>query len=331
MAVYKLVLLFILCVWGFCLAQLDVTPGTIIIVENDTIRVPVVLTNPDNVEIDAFGAKFLYSSDLLIFSKVVNKGTLTEEWIQVSGQTTRDGVVTIGGFNLSPETGSGILLYVDFTIFTDNHGTAMLALTDFVDDIATAQTTPVTAVIALPPQADFRASTQYGDLPLSVQFENLSTGTITDYLWDFGEGGKSTDRDPLYHYTDIGPFTVTLIVSGPAGSDTTSKVNFIQAFVKDGAGCVPHSFELYQNYPNPFNPGTKITFAVAERGHVSVRVYNARGRHISTLQNGVLGPGRYSRYWNGTGDGGEAVPSGVYFCRADTGNQTKVVKMVLLQ
>ncbi|MBN1999205.1 PKD domain-containing protein [candidate division KSB1 bacterium] len=314
----------------FCFAQFDVSPGDNVMVENNSVRVPIFLTNPDGVEIDAFGARFLYPTELLKYSRVIKEGSLTEEWIQVSGHEQWAGIVTIGGYNLSAITDSGILLFVELDILNDASGNAVLALTDFVDDIAAAQTTPKLVVIAIPPVADFTALTQYGDLPLRVQFENLSTGTIDSYLWDFGEGGKSTQKDPLYHYTKNGPFTVTLIVSGPAGSDTTSKIDYIKASVDGAKRLSPDSFELYQNFPNPFNPGTQISFTVAQKRNILLQVFNAGGQYVATIQNGVLDAGRYCRIWNGTDDKGGMVPSGIYFCRFDAGGQTKIIKMTLM-
>ena len=45
-----------------------------------------------------------------------------------------------------------------------------------------------------------------------IQFTDLSTGTITEWIWDFGDGSTSTERNPLHHYTDTGFFTVTLTI-----------------------------------------------------------------------------------------------------------------------
>ncbi|MBD3334918.1 MAG: PKD domain-containing protein, partial [Candidatus Eisenbacteria bacterium] len=78
-----------------------------------------------------------------------------------------------------------------------------------------------------PPAADFSASPTTGCAPLAVAFTDLSTGEITGWEWDFGDGGTSTAQNPSYTYTAAGTFTVSLTVTGPGGSDTATKIDYI--------------------------------------------------------------------------------------------------------
>jgi len=60
--------------------------------------------------------------------------------------------------------------------------------------------------------------------PSDVQFTNTSTGGNT-FLWNFGDGGTSTDYLPTHTYTEEGTFTVTLVMSDSYGcspSDSAS-------------------------------------------------------------------------------------------------------------
>ena len=83
----------------------------------------------------------------------------------------------------------------------------------------------------VPVKADFIGSPTDGAVPLTVDFTNTSTGTFDTCAWDFGDGNTSTDCatalpvTTTYEVTDT--FTVTLTVSGLGGSDTISKVNYI--------------------------------------------------------------------------------------------------------
>ena len=75
--------------------------------------------------------------------------------------------------------------------------------------------------------ADFTADLTSGPVPLAVNYTDQSTGDITSWSWDFGNGSTSTMQNPSHTYTDAGTYTVSLAVTGPCGSDTEVKVNFI--------------------------------------------------------------------------------------------------------
>lgn len=57
-----------------------------------------------------------------------------------------------------------------------------------------------------------------------IQFRDESTGAITNWHWDFGDGEKSTDPNPLHTYEKGGEWTVILTVEGPGGKSVRSKV-----------------------------------------------------------------------------------------------------------
>ncbi|MEN8006038.1 MAG: PKD domain-containing protein [Candidatus Krumholzibacteriota bacterium] len=62
-------------------------------------------------------------------------------------------------------------------------------------------------------------------LAFSSAGSNDPDGTIDSYLWDFGDGGTSTQANPSYTYTVAGNYTVTLTVTdnlGAEGSDTAA-------------------------------------------------------------------------------------------------------------
>lgn len=83
----------------------------------------------------------------------------------------------------------------------------------------------------LPPVAGFSASPRSGLAPLTVAFTDQSSGTVTDWLWQFGEGLTSTLQNPTHTFAAAGWYTVTLTVSGPGGSDTLTRANTIRAYL----------------------------------------------------------------------------------------------------
>jgi len=78
-----------------------------------------------------------------------------------------------------------------------------------------------------PPVASFVGSPLTGTVPLAVQFTDQSTGQITSRSWTFGDGGASTEVNPVHTYTAEGTHTVSLTVTGPGGSDTKTRANYV--------------------------------------------------------------------------------------------------------
>ncbi len=80
----------------------------------------------------------------------------------------------------------------------------------------------------LPPNADFSANKTTGNSTiLQVQFSDKSTGSINSWKWDFGDGNTSTEQEPSHVYRKSGNYTVSLTVSGTAGTATEIKQDFI--------------------------------------------------------------------------------------------------------
>ena len=78
--------------------------------------------------------------------------------------------------------------------------------------------------------------------------------------------------------------------------------------------------------PNPFNPVTRISYSVPASQHVRIAIYDVAGRLVDDLVNETKGAGEYVVEW----DAGR-LPSGVYFYRMQTGDQTFVRRATLLK
>ncbi len=77
------------------------------------------------------------------------------------------------------------------------------------------------------PVAGFTGTPVSGSYPLSVQFNDTSTGSPTAWSWDFGDGTTSAEQNATHTYTSTGSFTVSLTSSNTAGSDTLSRSGYI--------------------------------------------------------------------------------------------------------
>jgi serine protease len=84
-----------------------------------------------------------------------------------------------------------------------------------------------------PLKAEFTAEPTTAPDQTTIQFANQSTGNITGWLWDFGDGATSIDPNPSHKYKDARTYTVSLTVTGPDGSDTETKTRFIKLFTPE--------------------------------------------------------------------------------------------------
>jgi hypothetical protein len=82
---------------------------------------------------------------------------------------------------------------------------------------------------------------------------------------------------------------------------------------------LPQMTEISNNYPNPFNSQTTISYYLADIGYqpaeVKLYIYNISGQLIRKLVDTRQYPGSYRAVWDGLGEGGETLSSGIYFAR----------------
>lgn len=100
------------------------------------------------------------------------------------------------------------------------------------------------------PVVNFRATPVEGCMPLPVQFTDLSTieqgETIETYDWNFGDGGSSTESDPLHIYGADSIYSVTLSVTSADGCTTTKdSIDIIIVF--------PKPYAAFSYGPQPTN------------------------------------------------------------------------------
>jgi len=57
-----------------------------------------------------------------------------------------------------------------------------------------------------------------------VAFEPVAAGNAVSWLWDFGDGTTSAERNPVHQFPKAGHYVITLTVKGPAGEARRTKV-----------------------------------------------------------------------------------------------------------
>jgi gliding motility-associated-like protein len=96
--------------------------------------------------------------------------------------------------------------------------------------------------VGIKPQASLTALPRYSCAFQSIQFTDLSLGNVDTWLWHFGDGGTSTERNPSHIYQDTGYFDIILIVAsnGCADSIKLDKYVYIKPPIAkfiDSSGC----------------------------------------------------------------------------------------------
>jgi hypothetical protein len=112
-----------------------------------------------------------------------------------------------------------------------------------------------------------------------------------------------------------------------------------QVFVIDGITCTiiplgigqisneaPQSFSLLQNFPNPFNPSTVISFEVAIKSKVTLKIFDLAGKEVEILVNAELFPGIYHFEFDGS-----KYTSGLYLYTLEANGFMQTKKMVLIK
>jgi len=82
--------------------------------------------------------------------------------------------------------------------------------------------------IGMEPKADFSGSPDSGDAPLTVKFSDRSSGQVTRWNWDFGDGKGSSEQGPVHTYWSGGNYNVILTASNDYGSSDITKTHYIR-------------------------------------------------------------------------------------------------------
>lgn len=96
-----------------------------------------------------------------------------------------------------------------------------------ISDVALAVDELLEAIVSEAVVASFTQDVDAGPAPLTVHFSSTSTGTITGYAWDFGDGTTSDEADPTHTFVAEGIYTVTLTVTNSGGSDTATETIYV--------------------------------------------------------------------------------------------------------
>ncbi len=77
-------------------------------------------------------------------------------------------------------------------------------------------------------------------------------------------------------------------------------------------------------YPNPFSETVQIHLQLAEKGRLSIQVWDISGNKIKIIaENQLRAAGSHHFYWNGDNDSGNSILPGIYLCTITTNQNTQ--------
>lgn len=174
-------------------------------------------------------------------------------------------------------------------------------------------------------------------------------GQINDFLLgfagadtlDFFADFNGTSFTAIFEIPQPGAYELNFF-TGPGGGESLDfAVDFGPIWVRDQSeptavaaemDGLPGAYSLGRIYPNPFNASAVLPLSVPDfGGEVAVDIFNALGQRVRRLHRGGLPAGAVELVWDGRGDGGHSLASGLYIARVQAPGFAAVRRTVLLR
>lgn len=165
---------------------------------------------------------------------------------------------------------------------------------------------------------------------------NTSLGSNLSYLWDFGDGGTSTQAYPSHVYAGAGNYNVCLTVNDGQGCSST----FCDSMVVLNRLSQPFSIQVVstatsvappvqdvvgmQLVPNPASQTVRLALQLAKQGKGQLRLVDAQGRTAKSIALGQLHAGEHSQAIDLSD-----LPAGIYLAELLVNGQRSVQKLVV--
>ena len=163
-------------------------------------------------------------------------------------------------------------------------------------------------------------SYNFFSMPIDLKF----SGSAGPMLVDTTIVIENNNSSQLYEFSGFN-FLVENVMLDPENwilKEATYSVNEID-------NILPDRVEVEKAFPNPFNSKVKLSFYINPQfgdTHVSVNIFDSRGKIIESLIDNEFMPGYHTTFWNANGKS-----SGVYFIQLATDNYIDSQKILFLK
>lgn len=155
----------------------------------------------------------------------------------------------------------------------------------------------------------------------TVKFISVSYPDPKNYLWNFGDGGKSIEEDPAYVFYRSDNYQVSLIVRNDFCSDTITKEITVRELKES-----PQEENFFNNvieaklYPNPNNGVFRLEIKMEEEAEIELLFYDMNG---NTFGSSAFRAKDYAREFNFS-----SLSNGIFILRMRSGNDVRFYKIV---
>jgi PKD repeat protein len=214
-----------------------------------------------------------------------------------------DGVVTITGGTrydgVPPFTADSYYFFYDWEV-------------EISGDSLSCRSSAVAEVVPLP-----KAEFLYNIYDTVVYFTNISNGD--SFSWNFGDNNESSEKSPVYKYSDYNTYNVKLIATNKCGDNSVTT----PIVVRNTGIRVEYKNNMVKIYPNPTN--RYINFSAEGQSDVvnAVYIYNNVGTIVK-----VINTTNISDLQIDISD----LQSGMYFLQIDSKeNSYKPIKFIVVE
>jgi len=158
-------------------------------------------------------------------------------------------------------------------------------------------TTEAAVVVDAGPDVGFSFTKNNGE----VTFTSECSSDANSFVWDFGDGNISDEKNPVHQYASTGTYTVTLYANNDCGQKFESKDISVKV-----TGINEIDFNEVRLYPNPNDGNFYLSIDVKEEGDYTIKIHNmlgklvdrqivklSSGRNVQKFVRGKLSSGNY--------------------------------------
>ncbi len=310
----------------------------------ELLDIPVMISSLMDLELKSYSMNLSFNPAVLQFNGVDTKATIASNWESPIIQNN-SGNLSITATGSTPLASAGALIYLNFKVIgsdgsstaisfstmTFNSGQYLADIKDGTVDVKGVVPVELSSFSANVVDKDVRlhwtTATESNNFGFFIHRTNDVNAEWQTIGFVSGKGTTTSPQTYVFVDTDVASRTWYYRLQQ---QDLDGHIFYSQTIEVQ---LLPTKFALYQNSPNPFNSSTLIKYDLPVGEHqVSLVIYDLLGHQITTLLDKENQPtGAYQLNWDARDDAGQTVASGVYFYRLQTGEQSFIKKMILIE